>query len=156
MFQKGGLYYADWRDEKGVRKRKSFPTALGAERHETKMKCASNPSGAAPLATPAAKSHFAETSNLGSCGGLTSLDGSSKSAEENFPSANSQRPTSVMSNEHGSKGLARSPKVPPIKTTTSSGGGVTISQTRARPISATRLSTRLGGVPAPYTPPTGN
>ena len=38
MFEKNGKYYADWRTPDGVRHRKSFPTALGAKRHETTQK----------------------------------------------------------------------------------------------------------------------
>jgi len=35
VYQKGEKYYADWRDASGTRKRKAFPTALGAQRYET-------------------------------------------------------------------------------------------------------------------------
>ncbi len=44
MFQKGGKFYADWRDQNGVRKRKSFPTAKialnfeGQQKAETRSK----------------------------------------------------------------------------------------------------------------------
>ena len=34
MYQKGSRFYADWRDAENVRHRKSFPTALGAQRYE--------------------------------------------------------------------------------------------------------------------------
>ncbi len=38
MYLKNGRYYADWRTPDGRRHRKSFPTALGAKRHETKQR----------------------------------------------------------------------------------------------------------------------
>ena len=38
MFTKDGRYYADWYSPDGKRHRKTFNTALGAKRHETKQK----------------------------------------------------------------------------------------------------------------------
>ncbi len=36
MMKKYGKYYADWTDEHGKRRRKAFPTAKGAQQHQTK------------------------------------------------------------------------------------------------------------------------
>ena len=43
MYQKGNLYYADWRDKKGVRRRKSFSTMEEAEHHEAPQKRTARP-----------------------------------------------------------------------------------------------------------------
>ena len=66
MYQKDGKYYADWRDQGGKRKRRSFPTALGAQRFENQQKAAkaSNPTQAARrLAKSARPSAKANTSH---------------------------------------------------------------------------------------------
>jgi hypothetical protein len=57
MYQKGDKYYADWRDQEGKRKRRSFPTALGAQRFENQQKAAkaSNPSQAARRSAKSAR-----------------------------------------------------------------------------------------------------
>uniref|UniRef100_A0A372ILM8 Uncharacterized protein n=1 Tax=Paracidobacterium acidisoli TaxID=2303751 RepID=A0A372ILM8_9BACT len=41
MFEKNGRYFADWRDTSGRRRRKSFPSAKQARRHEAKEQAAS-------------------------------------------------------------------------------------------------------------------
>lgn len=58
MFMKGLLYFADWRDRKGVRHRKSFSTAEKATDYEAAQKLAARPKkpskakrSAAPLLT---------------------------------------------------------------------------------------------------------
>ena len=38
MFEKNGKYFADWRTPDGKRHRRSFATAIGAKRHQTKQK----------------------------------------------------------------------------------------------------------------------
>jgi hypothetical protein len=38
MQKKYGKFYADWRDEKGNRKRKAFRTKTAAERFQTRMR----------------------------------------------------------------------------------------------------------------------
>ncbi len=38
MFQKGQKFFADWRDQEGRRKRKSFPSARVALKYETEQK----------------------------------------------------------------------------------------------------------------------
>ena len=43
MFQKHNRFYADWRDKRGVRHRKSFTTAEAAIDHETSQKDATRP-----------------------------------------------------------------------------------------------------------------
>jgi hypothetical protein len=56
MQKKLGKWYADWRDEKGRRHRKAFPSRGGALRHQHKMAkdarakkaLASGPSGSSP------------------------------------------------------------------------------------------------------------
>ncbi len=40
MRKKYGRFYADWRDQHGKRKMKSFPTKNGALRHQNKMRAA--------------------------------------------------------------------------------------------------------------------
>jgi hypothetical protein len=43
MFEKSGKYYADWRDKKGKRKRKSFNSKRAAQRHEEEQKELTHP-----------------------------------------------------------------------------------------------------------------
>jgi len=43
MFEKQGKFYADWRDKKGVRHRKSFQTERAALRFEADQKEAAHP-----------------------------------------------------------------------------------------------------------------
>jgi len=43
MFEKNGKYYADWRDRKGKRKRKSFTSARAALRYEEEQKELAHP-----------------------------------------------------------------------------------------------------------------
>jgi hypothetical protein len=43
MFEKQGKFYADWRDRKGNRKRKSFTTARAALRFEEEQKELAHP-----------------------------------------------------------------------------------------------------------------
>lgn len=43
MFEKDNRFYADWRDRKGVRRRKAFTTADAAQLHEETQKNASRP-----------------------------------------------------------------------------------------------------------------
>ncbi len=43
MFEKQGKFYADWRDRKGVRKRKSFTSARAAIRFEEEQKELAHP-----------------------------------------------------------------------------------------------------------------
>lgn len=43
MYVKGNLYFADWRDRKGVRRRKSFPTESAARAYEDAQKAAVRP-----------------------------------------------------------------------------------------------------------------
>ena len=53
MYQKGNTFYADWRDAEGKRRRKSFPTALGATRHEAKqLKARPQKGGSLPTNSP--------------------------------------------------------------------------------------------------------
>ena len=67
MFQKGDKYYADWRDQGGKRKRRSFPTALGAQRFENQQKAAkaSNPSQAARRLANSARPSVQANTRLG-------------------------------------------------------------------------------------------
>jgi len=58
MFYKGSLYFADWRDRKGVRHRKSFTTEEAATDYEAAQKVTARPKkqskgqpSAAPLLT---------------------------------------------------------------------------------------------------------
>jgi len=37
MLRKYGKFYADWKDDKGRRRRKAFPTKFGAARYQAKM-----------------------------------------------------------------------------------------------------------------------
>lgn len=43
MFEKQGKFYADWRDRKGTRKRKSFNTARAALRYEEEQRAIAHP-----------------------------------------------------------------------------------------------------------------
>jgi len=43
VFEKNGKYYADWRDRKGIRKRKSFTNARAALRFEEEQKELAHP-----------------------------------------------------------------------------------------------------------------
>lgn len=43
MFNKGSLYFADWRDRKGVRHRKSFRNAEDATAYEAAQKVSARP-----------------------------------------------------------------------------------------------------------------
>lgn len=43
MFQKGSRYLADWRDRKGVRRRKSFDNPEAAQAYEDAQKAAAHP-----------------------------------------------------------------------------------------------------------------
>jgi|ERR1019366_783446 hypothetical protein len=43
MFEKQGKFYADWRDRKGVRKRKSFKSAHAALQFEEEQKVLAHP-----------------------------------------------------------------------------------------------------------------
>jgi hypothetical protein len=62
MYEKQGKFYADWRDRKGTRKRKSFTTARAALRFESEQKEISHPKFKAQgqplpkLSAPASKS----------------------------------------------------------------------------------------------------
>ena len=38
MLKKYGKFYADWRDHRGHRRMKAFPTKVGALRYQTKMR----------------------------------------------------------------------------------------------------------------------
>ena len=42
MYEKHGKYFADWTTPDGKRHRKSFSTAIGAKRHQTKQKAVNN------------------------------------------------------------------------------------------------------------------
>lgn len=55
MYEKNSRFYADWRNAEGKRLRKSFPTALGAQRHE-KAQLKLRPSRDAGLQTNCPKS----------------------------------------------------------------------------------------------------
>ena len=55
MFNKGNLYFADWRDRKGIRRRKSFTSAEMAVAYEASQKVTARPkkqSKAHPSAAP--------------------------------------------------------------------------------------------------------
>lgn len=43
MFEKDGKFYADWRDKRGTRKRKSFTSKRAALRHEEEQKELAHP-----------------------------------------------------------------------------------------------------------------
>jgi hypothetical protein len=43
MFEKDGKFYADWRDKRGARKRKSFTSKRAALRHEEEQKELAHP-----------------------------------------------------------------------------------------------------------------
>jgi hypothetical protein len=43
MFEKEGKFYADWRDKRGTRKRKSFTSMQAALRHEEEQKELAHP-----------------------------------------------------------------------------------------------------------------
>lgn len=54
MFEKDNRFYADWRDRKGVRRRKAFTTADAAQLHEETEKNKARPKkrGAEPQSLP--------------------------------------------------------------------------------------------------------
>lgn len=53
MYQKGNLFYADFKGEDGKRKRKSFPTELAAKRYENRMRAANPSQGeTSPVVSP--------------------------------------------------------------------------------------------------------
>lgn len=64
MYQKDNRFYADWRDRRGIRRRKAFLTAAEAAEHEERQKVAVRPK-AQGAASPSRK-HSRRTSTHGS------------------------------------------------------------------------------------------
>lgn len=63
MYQKDNRFYADWRDRRGIRRRKAFLTAAEAAEHEERQKVATRPK-ARGAASPSRK-HSGRTSRRG-------------------------------------------------------------------------------------------
>jgi hypothetical protein len=99
MYQKGNKHYADWRDASGIRRRKSFPTALGATRHENAQKRL-RPTAGEPLPTNSPRSFSAPGHGTKATGGSLPAGRSLPlRRESSFPtsaSPTSERPRSPM------------------------------------------------------------
>jgi hypothetical protein len=103
MYQKGSSFYADWKTPDGKRKRKAFPTEIGAKRHETKQKAAnSRPrNGQSAMSAPASSVTVAAAS-----GGRTNSRSSSAK-----PARMSRLAVSTPPTLHGSKRASRNEAV---------------------------------------------
>jgi hypothetical protein len=62
MYEKNGKYYADWRDKKGTRKRKSFTSQRAALRYEEEQKELAHPK---PKARTIRSPHFSAPTSKG-------------------------------------------------------------------------------------------
>ncbi|HEY9137464.1 MAG TPA: hypothetical protein VIM67_04270 [Terriglobus sp.] len=133
MYVKGNKYFADWRDADGRRRRKSFPTKLGAERHEAKMVAARPLAGGSSQANSPQSSRKAVLAVMEERGGQQ-RGRSTKSADQQ-DSTNSASVTSALSKRSG----LTSRRQVAASLTTRSGASLRRSPIAAHPTSAARF-----------------